>query len=147
MLIGGFVVTGSGPKKVLVRALGPTLTRFQVPGALANPQVELFQEQTFRGFNDDWRNASNSAEILASGFAPPDDAESAILMTLDPGNYTAIVRGVAGTTGVALVEGYDLDSSEPSKLFNISTRGFVQTGDKVLIAGVVVNGPDNQIVL
>lgn len=147
VLIGGLVVTGTGPKKVLVRALGPTLAQFGVGGALVNPQLELYQGQTLLGTNDDWMGAANASEISASGFAPPNPAEAAILASLNPGNYTAIVRGAGTTSGVALVEGYDLDSAAGSKLGNISTRGFVQTGENVIIAGLVVSGPENQALL
>lgn len=147
VLIGGLVIAGPGPKKVLVRALGPTLTQLGVSSAIDNPQLELFQGQTLLATNDDWISASNAAEITASTFAPPNPIEAAILISLDPGNYTAIVRGANGGTGVSIVECYDLESSQPSRFQNISTRGFVQTGDNVMIAGVVVNGPDNQTVL
>jgi YVTN family beta-propeller protein len=132
---------------VLVRALGPTLTQFGVNGALANPRLDLFQGQTLIASNDDWTTAPNASQISASGYAPPNGSESAILTNLDPGNYTAIVRGVNGSTGVALVESYDLDGSGTSKLGNISTRGFVKTGNDVMIAGVVVKGSSGQTMI
>ena len=150
VLIGGLIVSGSGPKKVILRALGPTLGQppFNVPNALANPVLELHDSAgALITSNDNWMSASNAAAISNSGYAPPNNAESAILTSLNPGNYTAIVRGVNNTTGVALVEGYDLDNTAGSKFANISTRGFVGTGANVMIAGVIVHGPDSENVL
>jgi hypothetical protein len=143
VLIGGMIATGTSGKRVIIRAIGPSLTALGVPGALADPTLDLFQGSTLLMSNDDWQNSSQQAEIQSSGFAPGNNAESAIIWTLLPGQgYTAIVRGKNGTTGVGLVEAYDLDASAPSKLGNISTRGFVDTGDNVMIAGLIV-GPGN----
>src|SRR5207244_7680875 len=125
----------------------PTLTQFGVNGALANPRLDLYQGQTLIASNDDWTTAPNASQISASGYAPPNGSESAILRNLDPGNYTAIVRGVNGSTGVALVDSYELDGSGTSQLGNISTRGFVKTGNDVMIAGVVVKGSSGQTVI
>jgi hypothetical protein len=137
-LIGGMVVTGTANKKVLVRAIGPTLTDFGVPGALQNPTVDLYQGSTLLATNDDWRLSPQQAEIQNSGLAPNKDAESAIIATLTPNqNYTAIVRGKDGSTGVGIVEVFDLDQDAASKLGNISTRGFVDVGDNVMIAGLI----------
>jgi uncharacterized delta-60 repeat protein len=137
-LIGGMIVTGTANKKVLIRAIGPTLTDFGVPGALQNPTVELYQGSTLLAGNDDWRLSPQQAEIQDSGLAPTKDAESAIIATLTPNqNYTAIVRGKDGSTGVGLVEVFDLDQGAASKLGNISTRGFVDVGDNVMIAGLI----------
>lgn len=147
VMIGGLVIKGSAPKTILFRALGPTLTSFGVGGALSNPHLDLYQGQTLLASNDDWMSASNAAAISASGFAPPGPAEAAILVSLNPGNYTAIVSGTGGTAGVALVEAYDLDKEPSSQLSNISTRGFVHTGEQVLIAGLVVKGQQSQDVL
>jgi predicted outer membrane repeat protein len=150
VLIGGLIVTGNGGKKIIVRALGPTLGKppFNVPGALANPTLELRNSSNVLvASNDNWGSASNKQAIIDSGFAPPDTLESAILTTVNPGNYTAIVRGVNNTTGIALIEAYDLDFTAGSEFGNISSRAFVQTGAKVMIAGVIVHGPDNQDVL
>jgi N-acetylneuraminic acid mutarotase len=135
-LIGGFIITGTQPKRVIVRALGPSLP---VPDVLADPVLELHQGDGEVITNDNWRD-SQEAEIIASGFAPTDDAESAIIATLPPGGHTAIVRGTNDTTGVALVEVYDLDSTSASTMANVSTRGFVQTGDNVLIGGTIISG-------
>ncbi len=150
VLIGGIIVSGSGPKLVLLRALGPTLGQppFNVPDALANPQLSLFDSaNNLITSNDDWGNAQNAAAISATGKAPPNSSESAILTTLNPGRYTAIVTGVNNTTGVALFDAYDQDLTAGSRFANISTRGFVQAGDNVMIAGVIVQGPDSQNVI
>lgn len=138
-LIGGLIVQGTGEKRVILRAIGPTLTDLGVPGALANPTLELYQGNTLLFSNDDWQLSSQQAEIQASGLAPNNDAESAIIWTLTPGqSYTAIVRGANGTTGIGIVEAYDLDPTAGSWLGNISTRGFVDVGDNVMIAGLIV---------
>lgn len=128
---------------MIIRAIGPTLTDLGIAGALADPTLELFQGNTLLFSNDDWRVSSQEAEIEASGFAPHKDAESAIIWTLTPGeNYTAIVRGKNGQTGIGAVEAFDLDHTAASKLANISTRGFVDVGDNVMIAGLIVGPGD-----
>ena len=128
---------------MILRAIGPTLSDLGIPGALADPTLELYQGNTLLMSNDDWRNSTQQAEIAASGFAPNKDAESAIIWTLTPGQgYTAIVRGKNGTTGIGVVEAFDLDHGAASKLGNISTRGFVDVDDNVMIAGLIV-GPGN----
>jgi hypothetical protein len=142
-LIGGMIATGTAPKRVIIRAIGPSLTGFGVPGALANPTLDLFQGSTPLMSNDDWQNSTQQAEIAASGLAPSNSAEAAIIWTLTPGqNYTAVVRGLNNTTGIGLVEVYDLDQAAASKLGNISTRGFVDVEDNVMIAGLIA-GPNN----
>ena len=146
VLIGGFIVTGTQPKKVIVRAIGPSLT---VPDKLANPTLELRDSSgTLIRSNDNWRN-DQEAEIIATGIPPTNGLESAIVATLpaNSASYTAIVRGVNNGTGVGLVEVYDLDGTVDSKLGNISTRGLVQTGDNVLIAGTIVVGQVSQKVI
>jgi hypothetical protein len=143
VLIGGMIATGTANKKVIIRAVGPTLSDFGVPGALADPTLDLYQGNTLLLSNDDWRNSTQQAEIAASGFAPNKDAEAAIIWTLTPGqNYTAIVRGKDGQSGVAVVEAFDLDGAAASKLSNISTRGFVDLDDNAMIAGLIVS-PSN----
>ena len=145
VLIGGFIVTGTEPKQVIARAIGPSLS---VAGTLADPILELHDSTGATiATNDDWQGAANKQAIIDSGFAPSEDKESAILITLDPGVYTTIVRGVDETTGVALVEVYDLDRTVDSKLANISTRGFVETGDNVLIGGLIIQGSVDTTVL
>jgi hypothetical protein len=142
-LIGGLIATGTGGKRVIVRAIGPSLIPFGVPGALANPTLDLFQGSTLLFSNDDWNNSTQQAEVAASGLAPSNAAESAIIWTLTPGqNYTAVVRGINGTTGIGVVEAFDLDRAAASKLGNISTRGFVDVDDDVMIAGLIA-GPGN----
>jgi len=152
VLIGGFIVTGTQPKKVLLRAIGPSLSNANPPvaGALADPVLELHDGTGgLLATNDNWMDAPNMQEIIDSTIPPSDPAESAILMTLpaNSASYTAIVRGVNDTTGIALVEAYDLDTTVDSKLANISTRGFVQTVDNVMIGGFIVLGPDPQTVI
>jgi hypothetical protein len=138
--IGGFIITGSGPKHVLLRAIGPSLTQVGVPDALADPVLELHGPNPFVTITDDnWRDdPAQEALIIASGIPPTDDFESAIDATLVPGNYTAIVRGKNNTSGVGLVEVYDLSQAVPTKLANISTRAFVSTGDNIVIAGFIL---------
>jgi hypothetical protein len=118
VMIGGFIVQGTGAKRVIIRAIGPELSQFGVPDPLANPRFELHNAAgALIGSNDDWQvtiiggviTRSQVADIQNSGHAPADPSESAIIAELPPGNYTAIVRGVNNTTGVALVEVYDLD--------------------------------------
>ncbi len=152
VLIGGFIITGTQPKKVILRAIGPSLADAVPPivGALANPTLELHDATgALLDANDDWVNAPDKQAIIDSTIPPTNDLESAIVATL-PANgasYTAIVSGVDNTTGIALVEAYDLDSSVDSKLANISTRGFVSTGENVMIAGTIVHGQASQTVL
>src|SRR5262249_25588214 len=106
-LIGGFIVAGHAPKKVIVRAIGPSLADFGIAGALADPVLELHGPSGFSTIaNDNWRD-SQEAEIEAAGVAPGNNLESAIVATLSPGAYTAVVRGTANGTGVGLVEAYD----------------------------------------
>ena len=142
VLIGGFIITGTQPKKIIVRAIGPSLP---LAGALANPVLELHGPGAFATItNDDWRTGGQEADIIATTIPPSNDLESAIVATLPANNavYTAIVRGVDNGTGIGLVDAYDLDQTVDSKLANISTRGLVQTGDNVLIGGFIV-GPDS----
>jgi hypothetical protein len=135
-LIGGFIITGTDSKRVIIRGIGPSLAQF-FSGALANPTIELFQGSTLLASNDDWKE-SQQAEIEATGIPPSNDFESAIVRTLPPGSYTAIMRGKGDTTGIGVVEAYDLNPTANSKLANISTRGFVETGDNVMIGGLIV---------
>lgn len=139
--IGGFIITGSTPKQVIVRAIGPSLSHFNIMGALADPVLELHGPSGFTTVtNDDWQvPASNQAAVAATGLAPTDDLESARVATLAPGSYTAVVRGnpITSAAGVALVEVYDL-SPGAGTLGNISTRAFVEIGENIVIAGVVM---------
>jgi hypothetical protein len=139
-------VPGTTNKTVVVRARGPSMAAQGVPGTLANPQLQLFSGATQIAFNDNWGDAANAATLTSSGFAPSHSLESAILTTLNPGAYTAIVSGVGGTTGVGLVEVFEVD--EPATpLINIATRGQVLTGDNVMIAGLIIQGDGPQTVV
>lgn len=137
--IAGFIITGTDPKKVVLRAMGPSLTAAGVAGAVQDPTLALHDATgAIMVFTDNWRD-SQPTEIELAGLAPNDDREAAIVATLSPGTYTAVMRGRNDTTGVGLVEAYDLDSNANSQLANISTRAIVGSGDNVLIAGVIVS--------
>jgi uncharacterized protein YggT (Ycf19 family) len=151
VMIGGFIVQGTGPKRVIIRAIGPELglPPYNIANALANPTLELHDGTgAVIATNDDWQTtiiggiitSSQVSDIQNSGHTPTAASESAIIADLQPGNYTAIVRGVSNTTGVALVEVYDLNPAASSSLGNISTRSFVQTNDNVMIGGFIVQG-------
>jgi len=136
--IGGLIITGNDPKRVVFRALGPSMRINGAPiqGHLQDPMIELYDENgQFITANDDWRDLQGP-EIQSSGFAPGDDRESVILRTVMPGRYTAIVRGKGNTSGIGLVEVYDRDGGN-TKMANLSTRGFVQTDDNVMIGGFI----------
>jgi Putative Ig domain len=144
--IGGFIITGTDPKKVLIRGIGPTLAKkFGVPNALQDPMLELHDGTgAVLTSNDDWK-VPQQAAIEATGLAPPDDREAAILLSLQPGSYTVFETGKNGTTGNGLIEVYDVDALSASHLSNISTRGLVQTGNNVMIGGFVVRGASGSI--
>ena len=146
VLIGGFIIGGSQAKTVVVRARGPSLVPLGVPNALANPVLQLFSGPTQIAANDDWKEAANQAALSASGFAPANDFESAILTTLNPGAYTAIVTGAALGTGVAIIEVFEVDLPAVP-LLNISTRGKVLTGGDVMIGGFIIQGDAPQTVV
>jgi hypothetical protein len=140
--IGGFIITGTAPMNVLIRAIGPSLTQFGIPNVLADPVLELHGSGAFVTItNDNWRDdPAQAALIIATGIPPTDNLESAIYATLDPGAYTAVVSGKNNTSGVGLVEVYDLNQGVDSKLGNLSTRAFVDTGNNIVIAGFILNG-------
>jgi hypothetical protein len=146
VLIGGFIVTGTQPKKVIIRGIGTSLP---LADKLANPTLELHGPSGLIESNDNWVDSPNKQAIIDSTIPPSNDLESAIVQTLPANNagYTAILRGVNGGTGIGVVEAYDLDTGADSRLANISTRGFVQTGDNVLIAGTIVVGQAPQRVI
>jgi phospholipase/lecithinase/hemolysin len=149
VLIGGFIVAGSESKTVLVRGIGPSLAEHGIASSetLADPRLELYQGGTLILSNDNWKD-TQEAEIAATGIAPTNELESALITTLAPGSYTVILRGQDNGTGIGLVEAYDLDSAARSSLANISTRGFVQSGDNVLIAGFIIgSGGSDTIVV
>jgi hypothetical protein len=135
--IGGFIVTGGASKRVLIRAIGPSLSANGVPNPLQDPILELHDSTGAVTVNDNWRSTQES-EILATGLAPTNDAESVIIATLPPGNHTAIIKGAQNGTGVGLVEIYDLQSTV-GELGNLSVRANVLTGDNVLVAGVIIS--------
>jgi hypothetical protein len=143
VLIAGFIVQGDNNKKLVIRGIGPSLGAFGIGDALQDPALQLFSGNTELGTNDNWRDNSNAAEIITTGFAPANAAESALLMTVPPESYTAVLRGVNNATGVGLVELYDLDANNPAKVVNISTRGFVSTGENVMIGGFIITGNDS----
>jgi hypothetical protein len=147
--IGGFIITGVAPKRVLVRALGPSLAQFGLSTLLADPTITLNGPAGFAPIvNDNWKTTQQD-EIKATGLAPGNDLESAIVATLAPGNYTAILSGTSGGTGIGILELYDLDLAADSRLANISTRAFAGNGDDMVIAGFTVGkeiGGDDIIV-
>jgi len=149
VMIGGFMIQGTEPKRVIIRAIGPELTQYGVPDALANPTLELHDGTgALIASNDNWWHtiiggiitSDQRSDIRNSGYVPGDGKESAIIAELPASNYTAIVRGVNNTMGVALVEVYDLNPDSNSILGNISSRAFVQTDDNVMIGGFIIRG-------
>ena len=137
-MIGGFIIGGDEAKPVAVRAIGPSLVELGVADALKDPLLDLYDSSgTVIAENDNW--TSLPAESVPDGLAPTDPNESLISMSLDPGNYTAVLRGVDGGSGAALCEVYDLDPAR-SSVRNLSTRGQVGSGDDVLIGGFIIAG-------
>jgi hypothetical protein len=134
VLIGGFIVEGNAPKKVLVRAIGPSTG---IASALADPVLDLHAPDGSVVTNDNWQDAPNAGDI-PPGLQPRDPRESAILITLSPGAYTGVVHGKSGATGIGLVEVYDVSTASSSHVVNISTRGLVQTDDNRLIGGFII---------
>ena len=156
VMIGGFIVQGTEPKTVIIRAIGPELIQYGVPNVLANPTLELHDGMgTLIASNDNWLHtiiggiitSDQLRDIRNSGHAPADGRESAIIAELPAGNYTAIVRGVNNTMGVGLVEVYDLGPDSNSILGNISTRSFVQADDNVMIGGFIVQGIPKRVIV
>jgi hypothetical protein len=135
--IGGFIISGNAPKHVLLRAIGPSITG--IPGVLADPVLELHRSGLPTITNDNWRDdPAQEAAIIATGIAPSNNLESAIDVTLNPGAYTAIVRGKNNSSGIGLIEVYDLSQAVLAKLANISTRAFVGTSSDIVIAGFIL---------
>ena len=140
VMIAGFIVSGAQPKKVLLRALGPSLAAAGVSGAMQDPYLELHDSSgATLASNDDWQTGGQRDQIIATGIPPQSDRESAIVATVAPGNYTALLRGAGETTGIAIVEVYELDSTT-TRLVNISTRGHVGLDQNVMIGGFIVQG-------
>jgi hypothetical protein len=157
-LIEGFIVQGpaGSVKKIMVRAIGPSLIPFGITDALANPTLEIHDSSNaIVATNDDWKTtqlgglitSDQTAAIIASQVAPTDDLESAIIADLAPGDYTAVVRGVGNTTGTGVVDAFDLSASSPARLANIATRGLIQPGDQLMIAGFIVQNGSVQAVI
>lgn len=149
--ISGFIVAGNGTKRVMLRAIGPSLAQSGIAGALSDPFLELHDSTgAIIASNDNWQTTQlggvitedQVAAIRASTIAPSDPAEAAIIANLSPGSYTAIARSATGGTGVGLAEVYDLDQAALATVSNLSTRGFVQTGANVLIGGFIVGGAE-----
>ena len=137
-MIGGFIITGAAPKKVILRGIGPSLGNLGLGDVLADPVLALHGSQGLLVSNDNWKDGQRS-QIEGTPFQPGDDRESVIMATLPPAAYTAILSGQNQTTGVALVELYDDDGqASDSALANISTRGFVRTGENVMIGGFIL---------
>jgi hypothetical protein len=156
VMIGGFIVQGTQSKRVIIRAIGPELMPFGVSDPLADPTLALHDSTgALIASNDNWMTtiiggiitSDQVAAIRASGYAPGNIMESAMIVTLPPGNYTAIVRGVNNTTGIGLVDVYNLSATTASILGNISTRSFVQTDDNVMIGGFIVQGTQSKRVI
>ena len=154
-MIAGFIVQGDAPKRVLVRSTGPSLANFGISEPLADPQLELHHGADIIATNDDWQRTiiggvitgDQVEDIQNSGLSPTDPLESVIIGTLSPGSYSAVVRGANGGIGVATAEVYDLDQAGGSILANLSTRGFVETGDNVMIGGfIITDGPKRVII-
>ncbi len=137
-MIGGFIVTGTKAKRVIVRGIGPSLKKAGIVGAMADPMLELHDSTgALIASNDNW--TSHRSQIEATGLAPTDSHESAIVATLQPGPYTCILKSKTGIPGVALFELYDLEAAS-SRLANISTRGTVGLGENVVIGGFIIGG-------
>ena len=139
-MIGGFIVTGNEPKRVIIRGVGPSMTSVGVQGVISDPILRLFGPSGSQiAVNDNWQDTQGN-EIQQTGLAPQDTREAAIIATLPPANYTATVADAGGSNGVGLVEIYDLNSAANARLGNISTRGSVQTAENVMIGGFVLGG-------
>ena len=147
VLIGGFMISGSQPKKLILRAIGPSLAASGVGGAMEDPMLELYDGagNPVRQ-NDDWQDSDQVGEITATGIAPSSSRESAMVVTLQPGTYTAVLRGWEGSEGVGLVEAYVLDSGA-AQLVNLSTRGRIGVGEQALIGGLIVTGSSGKRVI
>jgi N-acetylneuraminic acid mutarotase len=137
-MIGGFIITGTELKTIIIRGIGPSLG---ITGALADPVIEVHGPTgELLATNDNWRDAATSQQIIDSGLAPTNESESALWGTINPGSYTVVVRGKEDTTGIGSFEVYDLAETADSALANVSTRGAVGTGNDVMIGGIIVGG-------
>jgi hypothetical protein len=143
VLIAGFYVSGSASKSVLIRGIGPSLTQFGISGAMSDPTLELRNSSgTLLASNNNWQD-TQSSQIQATGAAPSNYWESAIVASLAPGSYTATLKGNGGTTGVAVCEIYDIDQSANSQLVNLSSRAYIDTGNNAMFAGLIVGATNS----
>lgn len=142
VMIAGFIITGTAPRKVIIRGLGPSLASFGLSGTLADPVLELHSPDGSVILNDNWQT-SQAPAIRSTGLAPGNSLESAIVAELSPGTYTAVLRGADDATGIGLIEVYDLSQTLTSGLVNVSIRGRVESDDNVLIAGTIVGGEES----
>jgi autotransporter-associated beta strand protein len=150
VLISGFIIKGNALKKVIIRAIGPSLTvgGGALPGRLADPALELRNRVNGLVFsNDNWVDSPQAQQIIDSGIPPSNDHEAAIVATLSPGTYTAVMRGVNNTSGIGVVEVYDLAQDVSASLPNLSSRGFVDAGDNVMIGGFIVGNQPSQLIV
>ena len=147
-MIAGFIIGGSAPKTIVVTGVGPSLNAFGIDNAISNPNLTLVRSSdgVAIAFNDNWGSASNASQLQASGFAPTHPLESAVMMTLAPGAYTAIVRGTGSEVGVGLAGVFEVDHPEVP-LVNLSTRGLVATANNVMIGGFIIQGNNTQTVV
>lgn len=146
VLIAGFIVKGSEPKRMILRATGPSIAH-AIAGALGDTTLELYDGTGSQvAENNNWQESAQASEIAETGVAPNHPLEAAIVANLAPGNYTAIVRGHNRTQGIAVVEGYELDATS-TRLVNLSTRGRIGVGDEVLIGGLIVQGANGKNVI
>ena len=142
-MIAGFIITGNAEKRVLLRAQGPSLTLFGISNALLDPILELRNSNSSLETNDNWFDSPRRSEFEGGPFQPGDGRESVVLRNLAAGNYTASLTGKNNTSGVGIVEAYDLDQGADAQLANISTRGFVEAGNNVMIGGFILGGSTN----
>jgi hypothetical protein len=143
LMIAGFIVTGNESKPVLLRAMGPSLAAFGIQGVLLDPVLELRNSSSSIITNDNWADSPQRSQFEGTPFQPGDDRESVVLGTLAAGNYTALLTGKNNTAGVGIMEVYDRDQTVDAALGNISTRGFVQSGENVMIGGFILGGGTN----
>jgi hypothetical protein len=148
VMIGGFIIGGMTPKTVVIQGIGPSLGNYGITNPLPNPTLTLVRssDNTVIAANDNWQSAPNAAQIQAAGFAPSNPYESAIMVTLAPGGYTAILSGVSNSTGVGLVAMYEVDHPEVP-FIDLSTRAKVLTGQGVMIAGINIQGNQQSVVI
>jgi len=142
-MIAGFIIQGNASKSVLLRGMGPSLAAFGITGVLLDPVLELRNSTSSIMTNDNWVDSPDRSQFEGGPFQPSDDRESVVLGTLVAGNYTALLTGKNNTSGVGIVEVYDTDQAADAQLANISTRGFVQAGENVMIGGFILGDSSN----